>query len=312
MATSPWAAHGDADFPIPDGHSFALCLTHDVDRPYKRAAQSVFYALQDRPGHHLRTLRTPGNPYWQFEEIAALEDARGVRSAFYVLNEPPIHEKGLGAFGSPRAWVEQLGRYDVDAPELADTLRWLADGGWEVGLHGSLASVGDVDRLAEEKAALEAVLGDTVRGGRQHRLRLDAPATWRDHRSVGLAYDATLGSATTTGFDHGYHPIRPFDDAFVVFPLTIMEQALPDPGTDPDAAWAVCEQLLRAAAEHGAVMTVLWHPRYFNDEEFPGYRALYERCLDTAIELGGWVGSPGALYDAQTQSRRDPRAPIRR
>jgi hypothetical protein len=76
-----------------------------------------------------------------------------------------------------------------------------------------------------------------------------------------------------------------------------MEQALPDPGTDFDAAWDACAGLLAEAAENGATMSVLWHPRYFNEEEFPGYRPLYRRLIERARELGAWIGTPAARYD---------------
>jgi len=44
-------------------------------------------------------------------------------------------------------------------------------------------------------------------------------------------------------------------------------------------------------------MTVIWHPRYFNDEEFPGYRRLYRRLVERAQELGAWIGPPKQLYE---------------
>lgn len=306
LCTDDRATSNDVGFPIPDGHAFALCLTHDVDRPYKRFPQALFYALSERPLHHLQGIVSLDNPYWQFDDIMSLEAARGVRSAFYFLNEPHILRNGVGTLVSPRAWVEQLGRYDVYDSAIENVIWQLNDGGWEVGIHGSLTSATDRDRLAEEKATLESVLGEQILGGRQHRLRLDEPTTWEHHRDVGLSYDTTLGSSTTTGFAHGYEPIRPFDDQFVVYPLTIMEQTLPDPTNDLETAWEVCESLLLEAAENGAVMTVLWHPRYFNEAEFPGYRVLYERLLDRALELDAWVGPPGALYEYQAHSRTLP------
>lgn len=276
---------------------FALCLTHDVDRPQKRLAHAVYYAVRDcRPKSLLNQL-SDGDPYFQFETLMKLEENLGVRSAFYFLHQPPIYAKGPNAWLRRRNWLEHLGRYDVTADRIADAIRALDDGGWEVGLHGSLYAYRNQDRLAHEKSVLENIMEKPVRGGRQHYLRTDVPETWRDHSAVGLQYDASLGSSTTYGFQHGYGVRRPFDDAFVVFPLTLMEVALPNPGDRFDAAWSVCEDLLREAADNGAVMTVLWHLRYFSEAEFPGYRRLYRRLVERAVELGGWVGPPGRLYD---------------
>jgi hypothetical protein len=43
-------------------------------------------------------------------------------------------------------------------------------------------------------------------------------------------------------------------------------------------------------------MSALWHPRLFNSTDFPGYRRLYRRLVETALEMGAWVGSPGDYY----------------
>ena len=288
--------------PLPDDAAFALCLTHDVDRPYK-GIRSFYYAARERPRYHLRTALSTENPYWQFDEITTLEDELSVRSAFYFLNEQHLlADRPVRDWLSPTNWVQHLGRYDVTDPELVDVIRDLDGGGWEVGLHGSYHSADDRERLREEKATLEDVLGHSISGGRQHYLNLSVPETWEHHRAIGLEYDASLGSSTKCGFHAGYRPARPFDDEFLVFPLTIMEQALPDPGTRFEDARRTCERLLREAAANDAVMTVLWHPRYFNEREFPGYRRLYRWLVERALERDAWVGPP---RDLCRELRRD-------
>ena len=292
---------------LPGDASFALCLTHDVDRPYK-GIRSLYYAARERPAYHLRTALSSENPYWQFEEIMALEAEFDVRSAFYFLNEQDLlAERPVEDWFSPTNWVQHLGRYDITAPAMAAIIRDLDADGWEVGLHGSYHSADDPKRLREEKATLEDVLGRSVAGGRQHYLNLTVPETWCHHRAIGLEYDASLGSGTECGFQAGYRPIRPFGDEFRVFPLTIMEQALPDPGRRFEAARETCERLLREAAANDAVMTVLWHPRYFNEREFPGHQDLYRWLIGRALELGAWVGSPRELC-AELEDQRTERS----
>ncbi|MFC7177454.1 polysaccharide deacetylase family protein [Halosegnis marinus] len=248
----------------------------------------------------------PGrNPYWQFDRVMALERDLGVRSAFYFMDEQRLfRDRPPREWLTVEGWKLYAGRYSVDDPRVADAVRRLAEGGWEVGLHGSYESYRDGDRLAREKAAVEAVLGDEVRGGRQHYLNLDAPATWRRQADAGLRYDSSLGSSTTYGFEHGYEPLRPFDDEFVVFPLTAMEAALPDIAERPAAAWAACDALLREACDEGAVMTVLWHPRTFSEADFPNHADLYRRLIERARELGAWVGPPGEYYAAMDHPDR--------
>ncbi|WP_238386847.1 polysaccharide deacetylase family protein [Natrialba swarupiae] len=292
---------------VPVDGEFALCLTHDVDRPYK-GFRSLYYAANGRPTYHLRTALSDTNPYWQFESLMTLEEKLGVRSAFYFLNEQHLlANRPMSDWLSPSNWIQHLGRYDVRSDEIARVVCDLEDGGWEVGLHGSYHSPDDPHRLREEKAILESLLDGPVTGGRQHHLRLGSD-TWRHHRRIGLEYDASLGSTTECGFHAGYRPIRPFDDEFLVFPLTIMDQALPDPGTRPNAARRVCDRLLLEAAENDAVMTVLWHPRFFNEREFPGHRRLYRWLVERAQELDAWVGSPARLVDAYERARGDSAA----
>jgi hypothetical protein len=274
------------------GYEFELCLTHDVDRPYKRL-QAPYYALKDRNPGHLSALVPGVNPWWQFEEIMKLEESLGVRSAFYFLQEESILQKSPSELLAPRYWIEHLGRYDLFDADILDVLHELDDGGWEVGLHGSYDSYDDRDALRNQKTALEAALGHRVRGGRQHHLNRGG-STWKHHRDIGLEYDATLGSSSEYGFDNGYGVQRPFDDEFLVFPLTMMDIAVPDPGDDFETAWDACEEVLAEAAENDAVMTILWHPRMFADE-FPGHRRLYRRIIESALERGAWVGPPGEL-----------------
>ena len=277
-------------------HPFALCLTHDVDRPYK-TYQAPFYALAERDPSHLLDLLPGRNPYWQFEEIMDLERNLGVRSAFYFLSEPPVWHHSLADLRDFDALVQALGRYDVREPDLAAVVRRLDAEGWEVGLHGSYHTPDDRERLRREKSRIESVLDGEVTGGRQHYLNLDVPDTWRHHEAIGLRYDASLGSTIECGFQFGYDVVRPFDDEFAVFPLTLMDQHLPDPDDGFARAWEACKSLLDTARSEGAVMTTLFHPRYFCTRDFPGYRRLYRRLVERALDMGAWVGSPGDFYD---------------
>lgn len=208
---------------VPEDYAFALCLTHDVDRVTK-TYQSVYYALMEKQPDHLLDLLPGRNPYWQFEDIMALESELGVRSAFYFLNEQCLfRDKPVREWFSARNWMLYFGRYSIWSSDIVDIIRDLDEGGWEVGLHGSYESYENPTRLTEEKRELEMVLGKPVHGGRQHYLNLDRPRTWAYQSDSGLCYDSTLGSTTDYGFQGRYEPIRPFDDEFVVFPLTLME-----------------------------------------------------------------------------------------
>lgn len=279
-----------------DGAPYAVCLTHDVDRPYK-GLRSFYYALRERPGYHLGTALRRDNPYWQFEAIRELEDELGVRSAFFFLREPHLLDLEPTDWIRPINWIQHLGRYDPTDSPIAETIRRLDADGWEIGLHGSYHTMRDRERLAQEKAALERTVGHSIRGGRQHYLRLERPTTWQHYVDLGLDYDSSLGSGTTFGLQQGASPFEPFDDGFTVFPLTMMDQAVMSVGESIDEVWEACEPVLEEAADRGAVVTLDWHQRVFNDQEFPGYREVYRRLIEAAQAAGAWIGPPGTLYD---------------
>jgi peptidoglycan/xylan/chitin deacetylase (PgdA/CDA1 family) len=288
---------------VPDDYSFALCLTHDVDRPYK-TFQSLYYTIVERDPSHLLDLLPWRNPYWTFEEIVSLEQSFGVASAFYFLSEQSLfRDRSIREWTNVESWRLYAGRYDLGDPEIAELVEYLDERGWEIGLHGSYESYREPAMLKREKRWLEETLGQEVVGGRQHYLNLDRPSTWRYQRSTGLNYDASPGSSADFGFQDGYHPFRPFDDHFAVFPTTLMECTLPDPATEYDLAWEATRQLLDEARDHSGMMTTLWHPRYFSDD-YAGYTELYRTLVECALEMGAWVGPPGRLYHRWQAHRR--------
>ena len=103
--------------------------------------------------------------------------------------------------------------YDPASPPVRRRIEDLMEQGFELGLHPSYGAFDDPLRLAEEKARMDAVLGTTVYGGRQHYLRFRVPDTWRQWEQVGLTYDATMAYAEYAGFRCGTcFPFRPLWD----------------------------------------------------------------------------------------------------
>jgi peptidoglycan/xylan/chitin deacetylase (PgdA/CDA1 family) len=289
-----------------DRFEFALCLTHDVDRPYK-TFQAPYDAVKERDLSPLKPLVTSEQPYWQFEEIMELEEELGVRSSFYFLNEKQLlRDKSPRAWLRPINWIRYNGHYRIDDPDIIDVIQALDEGGWEVGLHGSYDSYAEKERLRYEKEELERVLGHSIKGGRQHYLNLNQPETWQYQRDIGLQYDTSLGSSIEYGFQHGYDVRRPFDDEFVVFPLTIMDVSLIKKNSNLEKVKTKIYSLLREAKDNNATMTILWHPRLFNQDEFPKHHEIYRYIIKKAQEMDAWIGPVGELYtelEKKTKSR---------
>lgn len=279
-----------------DGKNFSLCLTHDVDRPYK-SYRCLYYSLDELDHRHLLQLLRKNRPYWQFEKIMRIEEDHNVRSTFFFLNEKnifrDIHPKD---WVYPKTWKLYAGRYEITDPDIVKIIQQLDAGGWEIGVHGSYDSYRDPERLAYEKRKLEDVLGHEVYGIRQHYLNLNKPDTWEHQRNAGFKYDATLGSRPNFGFPNGYKVKKPFNDEFVVFPLNLMDGILNPSERGMDEALSICESLLDEAAMNEAVMTVNWHPSLFNEDEFGEFRAIYEELIKMAKERGAWIGPIIEVY----------------
>lgn len=281
-------------------HAFSLGLSHDVDR-VSTGHNSLYKAFTTQRTSDLHSVSSD-DPYWQFEDIMALESQLGVRSSFYFLNtKRPTGSRPIMDWIRPWNWQAEVEGYNTMDSAIVKVIRQLYDGGWEIGLQGSPGSTTDRARLAREKDRLETVLGRAVVGGRQHGMDLHQPDTWRHYEQIGLQYDASLGSTSEVGFQYGYDVFRPFDNEFLVFPVTAVESALME-GREFDEAWRICEDLLDEAAANQAVMTVRWHQQHFNEQKFPGYKRLYSKLVRAAQQRGAWVGPLGELYDQVTAS----------
>lgn len=262
--------------------SFTICLSHDVDR-VRKTYQYLTHDCRRGRIRNLAAVRFREEPYWNFERIAAIEDRYGVRSTWFFLEESiPF------SFLRPRGWKLSLGRYSVKEPDVRAVMRWLNSGGWEIGLHGSYLSYRDGALLKAEKEAIEESLGEPVRGIRQHYLNLDVPETWKLQRRAGLEYDASFGYRRGLGWRGGR--MRPFHDSasgMWIHPLTIMEcNLLTEAAGSWERAWLTVLEFMEQAERECGLLSVLWHPHFFCERDFPGYTLMYERIIREGIARG--------------------------
>ncbi|NLD97959.1 MAG: hypothetical protein GX635_12630, partial [Synergistaceae bacterium] len=196
---------------------FRTMVTHDVDAPFEYLFRPAWRAARLFGGDILRRRDTGlafrrasrwfdvkylGNwqkdPYDTFETIMDISESHGLKSAFYFLS------------GVSSSWDGEY--YDLKHPRIAALMKKINDRGHEIGYHGSYTTYRDAERTRREVRALKeaaARLGveQTTWGGRQHYLRWNAPATWRNYAEAGLNYDTTLSYADHAGFRCGTcHP----------------------------------------------------------------------------------------------------------
>lgn len=297
-----------AEPPLYRGARFAVALTHDVDAPWRwtrigvrgAAARLKSHALAGRAGpaaHEARGLaRVPvhklrgTDPNWRFAETAAEERSLGARSTFFLL-------AGHGH------------RADGAAPEVYDRLRprlveTLLESGSEVGLHGSYLAAEDLDRLAQERAALAQLDGPLI-GHRYHYLRVDPHRNLAPLAGIGFRYDTSLGFPDALGFRAGIaHPFRPWDfehdrpASLIEVPLAVMDATLAEEryaGLSAAEAKPRVLALLDRAAEQGGAFSILWHPERFDGPSARGWDRLYFDLIEAVGERGGICLSAGEL-----------------
>ncbi|MBN2239588.1 MAG: polysaccharide deacetylase family protein [Dehalococcoidales bacterium] len=289
----------------PKNKKFTLCLTHDVDRIYKtfQYAPSMIRALKKgNAGQLINQVKSllfdkgTGNPFWNFNRISRLENELGVKSTFFFLRET-----GKVRPFNLRSWILFAGRYNISHPDVVRVMNELYNDGFDIGLHGSYNSYTNASMLAEEKAEIEKYLPGKLQGIRQHFLNFDRNRTFNIHEEIGLKYDTTLGfnPGEGTGFRRGTSfPFYPYNTetgqscSILEIPLTVMDGAL-----NTGSELSDCASLMDTIAEYNGVLTLLWHQRLFNEQEFPGMLSLYKRIIEMALEKDAWVSSASAIRD---------------
>lgn len=302
--------------PIPEGHTFIACLTHDVDHPsirrhkwdhtmfgflYRAVIGSVFGVLRGRiPVRHLVTnwvaaARLPfiymglAKDFWyEFDRYLAIE--KDVDSTFFVL---PFKDKpGRTASGqAPRIRASNYG-----AADIAERLQTLVSAGREIGLHGIDAWI-DSASGREEMAQITEVTGAENIGVRMHWLYFDASSPLALEKA-GFSYDSTVGYNQTIGYRAGttqaYKPLQTHH--LLELPLHIMDTALFYPDylnlTFKEADRRIGE-MVDDARHFGGAVTFNWHDRSIAPERLWG--EFYAGLISGLKKKGAWCSSAGRV-----------------
>ena len=298
--------------PVPEGHRFIVCLTHDLDHPsirfhrfdrttlgflYRAVVGSVAKVLQGRmPLTALRrnlaaALSLPfvhlgwAKDFW-FGFDRYLEIEKGLASTFFVI--PTKGDPGRTLQG--RAPRNRAASYGVS--DIADRVRSLAAAGSEIGLHGIDAWL-DSGRGSEEREAVSRVAGATAAGVRMHWLFFDEQAPARLEQA-GFAYDSSFGYNETVGLRAGtLQAFKPLTARRLLeMPMTIMDTALFYPSylnLTEDAAKRVVWPLVDIAQHYGGALTINWHDRSLAPERLWG--GFYNRFIDELKRRAPWFAT---------------------
>lgn len=300
----------------PDGRRWAAAFTHDLDAvawwPAFTGLRLVELVARKHPRHALRVVAAAirsvaGNPLWTgVQQVLATESAHGVRGTWFVL------------CGSPTLATMRAGdlTYLPESRAARRIFDAVADGGHELGLHGSFATMCDADVFAAQRARLASLTAADVAGVRQHYLRIRPGTTELAMERAGFSYDATYGFPDRNGFRLGVADVVPRwidrqqqSAALVEIPLTWMDRALSKyRGEENPSAWIEDALALADTCRAvGGLWVGLWHPNLTAAAGYPGAPEAYARLVASIVAARPYV-APMREMAAWRIARREARA----
>jgi hypothetical protein len=279
--------------PVPAGHRFIVCLTHDVDHPrvrYHKCDRTMFGFLYRalvgsvinfcRGRRSLRqvavnwkaALSLPlvfaglAKDFWnQLDLYLKLE--KNLASTFFVI--PTKGDAGVDSHGRTRA--NRASPYA--SADIADDLKKLLSANSEIAVHG-IDAWRDSAKGGDERERIQEITGEGDIGVRMHWLYFNSQAPLTLEKA-GFAYDSTFGYNETIGYRAGTAQVfkHPNVDHLLELPLHIMDTALFYPSymnLSDEQAGAAMLPLIENATRFGGVLTVNWHDRSLGPERLWG------------------------------------------
>jgi hypothetical protein len=301
--------------PVPDGHPFIACLTHDIDHPSIRQHKldhtmfgflyrAVFGALRrvmrgeisvrDMLRNWAAVLKLPfvylglAKDFWREFDDQYLELEKGLCSTFFVI--PFKNHPGKNSHGpAPKSRAARYG-----AADIADTIRKLMIAGSEVGLHGIDAWL-DSARCRAELEEIRRLTGVSEVGVRMHWLCYDQQSPVALEKGEA-AYDSSIGYNETVGYRAGTtQAYKPLPAARLLeLPLHVMDTSLFYPvhlGLSPQQASTLLSKLVANAVHLGGCLTINWHDRSVFPERMWG--GCYRDLIEDLKSRGAWFATAG-------------------
>ncbi len=298
----------------PEGKTFAVCLTHDVDAVsetnVRQNLHSIMHQISTRADHdlgetlkwllihNLRLLKGligKEDSLCKFEDWMRIEEKVGARSTFFFAPDSVQRKHPSDCQYRYDQKIPYEGKFRL----LSDLMLEMDQGGWEVGLHPSWHSHADLDEMKRQKAQLESVLDHDIKSVRQHFLKYDPWMTPQIHEQAGFLYDSTLGFNDNIGFRRGTSfPFQGYDMQskselkLLEIPLAMQDGALllGEKGLrlDPKTALTYLRELMKTVKAVGGVLNLSWHP---HTRHYPGFWELYEQTLNMLAEEDPYFGT---------------------
>jgi hypothetical protein len=316
--------------PIPWGHGFTVCLTHDVDflgiRHHGfgrtmlgflfRVFSPSFYKGNEswiswrKLSRNLKALASLPFVFFRLvpdfwdnlHSYLTLEKDKG--STFYFIPYPNHAGEQEPANGtSPPRW--RAARYDLR--KYKERLKEIVGSGQEVGLHG-IDAWADADKGTSERKIIEELTGSKCLGVRIHWLYFNSESP-RVLESCGFKYDSTVGYNDAVGFKSGTGQVYklPGTIELMELPMIIQDSAMFYRGRlnlDEKKAYSMCEEVLGEIKNFGGVLNINWHQRSLSPER--NWDSFYLRFLEKLENYTPWFATASEAVE-WFRSRRSVR-----
>lgn len=279
-----------------EDHSFAVCLTHDVDRVESYSPEVFIRNIRKNIRFNKSTVgkwklrfnlmktfikskivKKESDPLWHYEKWGELERKFNVYSTYFMFVRP--EEKDVLKHDCDYTLTDKM-RYNGTMMSVSEYVYQLHQTGHEIGLHGSFLSAHKSELFKHQKESLEAIIQKPIISTRQHYLNYSDEQSCEIHSSNGIQLDSSFGSNYYAGFFNGTSFPIPFETSQGILwelPLIIMDSSLFHQVTAIEKAKEICITLIDQVEQCGGILTVNFHPDYLNIDN---YWNLYEFILE--------------------------------
>jgi hypothetical protein len=162
----------------------------------------------------------------------------------------------------------------------------------QIGIHPSFASNTNPGKLKIEKNRLSKIINKEITKSRQHFLKLDLPATYRNLIKNDITDDYTMGYASELGFrasicsDFNFYDIDlETETNLKVHPFAVMDGTLKDyMKMSDDNAISYIRPLIKQVKDVNGTFISLWHNESFsNAKTWKGWQKVYEEMVKLSI-----------------------------
>lgn len=185
----------------------------------------------------------------------------------------------------------EKGKYDKNISVTNEEFRELIKSiskKYETGIHPSWASGDHPGFIKKEKDLLADICHKNIDTSRQHFIRMELPATYRELLQVGIHHDHSMGYGSINGFRASYTNSFYWYDLkndkqtdLKIHPFCFMDaNAYYEQKLSAEEALIEMMQYYEVIKSVNGTMITLWHNSFLGtSKEFEGWRDVYERFV---------------------------------